>query len=107
MTDPVPYFEKIKQKLADENLKKEFLNFKRDVLFDFTDIGKQYTLRFANGNVEIIAGKFVKPQVEITTTTEVIAGIIDKKTNPVVAYVSRKIKVNGEMQDLLKLQKLM
>ena len=82
MTDPVPYFEKIKQKLADENLKKEFLNFKRDVLFDFTDIGKQYTLRFANGNVEIIAGKFVQPQVEITTNKE-------------------------EMQDLLKLQKLM
>jgi len=107
MTDPVPYFEKIKQKLTDENLRKEFSNFNRDILFDFTDIEKQYTLRFSGGTVEIIAGKVEKPHAEITTTSDVIAGIIDKKTNPVVAYVSRKIKVKGEMQDLLKLQKLM
>ncbi|MGC8558523.1 MAG: SCP2 sterol-binding domain-containing protein [Nitrososphaeria archaeon] len=36
-----------------------------------------------------------------------LANILDKKSNPVTAYVSRKIKVKGEMQDLLKLQKLM
>ena len=107
MVDPIPYFEKIRQKLSDEKLKKEFANFNREVVFEFTDLGKQYTLKFSNGNLEILEGRTEKPHVEISTNSDTLAGIIDKKTNPVVAYMTRKIKVKGDMQDLLKLQKLM
>ena len=33
--------------------------------------------------------------------------ILDRNLNPVHAYVTRKIKATGKMEDLLKLQKLL
>jgi putative sterol carrier protein len=40
-------------------------------------------------------------------TSDVLAGIMDKKINGTTAYMQRKIQVKGAMEDLMKLQKIM
>ncbi|MDG6927655.1 MAG: SCP2 sterol-binding domain-containing protein [Nitrososphaerota archaeon] len=107
MVDILPYLEGIRKKVSEGSLHREFESFNRTVLFDFPDTGKQYALKFAGGKAELIAGKIDRSDISVSTNSDVLANILDKKTNPVTAYVSRKIKVKGEMQDLLKLQKLM
>ncbi len=107
MVDMLPYLEGIKKKVSEGSIHKEFETFNKTVFFDFPDIGKQYTLKLTGGKAELVAGKIDQPDISVTTTSDVLASILDKKINPVTAYVSRKIKVKGEMQDLLKLQKLM
>jgi len=107
MTDIAPYLEKIKDRMSEAKISKEFEGFNKTVLFDFTDTGKQYTLKFERGHAELTDKKIDNPDITVITTTDLLANILDKKSNPVTAYVSRKIKVKGEMQDLLKLQKLM
>lgn len=107
MVEILPYLEKVKQKASEEGIKKEFEGFNKTVLFEFQDLGKKYVLKFEAGKADVFEGSVEKPDIVITTSSDVLAGILDKKTNPVMAYVSRKIKVKGEMQDLLKLQKLL
>jgi putative sterol carrier protein len=36
-----------------------------------------------------------------------LAGIMDRTVNPIQAYITRKLKVTGKMDDLLRLQKLL
>jgi len=107
MVDIVPYLEKIKERTSEAKISKEFESFNKTVLFDFTDTGKQYTLKFEGGHADIMDKKLDNQDITVIITTDLLANILDKKSNPVTAYVSRKIKVKGEMQDLLKLQKLM
>ena len=47
-----------------------------------------------------------KPDVTVTSTTDVISGVMDKKINPMTAYMQRKIQVKGAMDELLRLQKI-
>ena len=47
------------------------------------------------------------PDIKVTANTDVLAGIMDKKVNPITAYMTRKIKAQGAQEDLMKLQKLM
>ena len=39
----------------------------------------------------------------VTTTSDTLTAILDRNLNPVHAYVTRKIKATGKMDDLLKL----
>ncbi|MGC8600281.1 MAG: SCP2 sterol-binding domain-containing protein [Nitrososphaeria archaeon] len=107
MIDIEPYLMRIKERASQEPLKKEFESFNRKVLFTFTDTGESYVVAFNRGDVTVSKGQDASAEVQITTTTDVLAGIMDKKTNPVTVYIARKIKVKGEMQNLLKLQKLL
>jgi putative sterol carrier protein len=40
-------------------------------------------------------------------TSDILAGIMDKKINPTSAFMQRKVQVKGAMEDLMKLQKIM
>jgi putative sterol carrier protein len=77
-------------------------------VFDFTDTKEQYLISVQDGKIATLE-KSAAPagDVVVTTSTDTLVGIMNKTTNPVTSYVTRKIKVKGSMEDLLKLQKLM
>ena len=76
--------------------------------FDFTDTGQHFAIPItAAGTATLGETTVAKPDITITTTTDVLAGILDKKVNPMTAFATRKIKVAGAMNDMMKLQKLL
>jgi putative sterol carrier protein len=95
-------------KLDDPKMKERFSKFNKTMQFSFRDAGLDYVLRFEGGEVkEMREGKAEKPEVSVDIDSDTFLGILNKEINAISAYSSGKIKVNGEMSDLLKLQKLL
>ena len=59
------------------------------------------------GNATLEEKSLEKPDMKTIANTDVLAGIMDKKINPMTAFMTRKIKAQGSQEDLMKLQKLM
>jgi len=79
----------------------------RTIQFTFTDSGETWVIHYGGGEAAVSGAEAVeKPDVSVTATTDVMAGIMDKKINGTMAYMQRKIQVKGAMDDLLRLQKL-
>jgi putative sterol carrier protein len=69
---------------------------------------KQSTsLAVQQGNATLEERNAENPDVRVTINTDMLAGIMDHKVNPITAYMTRKLKVPGAQQDLMKLQKLL
>ena len=98
----------VAKKLDDPKLKERFMKFNKTMQFSFKDMGLNYCLIFESGAVkEMKEGAVEKPDVFVEIGGDTFLGILKKELNPINAYSSGKIKVKGEMTDLLKLQKLL
>ncbi len=107
MVDIFPVLAVVRDRFSNPEIKEKFKDLVKKIQFDFTDTKEQYLLTIENGTATLSKENVNVPDVYVSTTTEILAGIMDKKINPVVAYSTRKIKVKGSMEDLLKLQKLL
>lgn len=108
MADVYPLLSGIKERFGDPQIQESFKGFTKRIMFDFTDTRDQYVLSVEDGKAASLEKvTAATADVVVTTTTDVFAGIINKTTNPVTSYVTRKLKVKGSMEDLMKLQKLM
>lgn len=108
MADVYPMLSRIKEKFSDSATQESFKGFTKKIMFDFTDTKEQYVISVEDGkNASLEKTSSGNGDVVVTTTTDVLAGIMNKTTNPVTSYVTRKLKVKGSMEDLMKLQKLM
>jgi putative sterol carrier protein len=108
MADIVPYLERIRARFEQPEMKQAFQGYNKTLQFIFTDLQRAFTLSFAGDGSATLAEQTVsQSDVTVTTTSDMLVGILDRKVNPVNAYITRKIKVTGNMDDLLKLQKLL
>jgi putative sterol carrier protein len=108
MADILPLLDRIKGRFNEPSIKESFKGFTKKVMFDFTDTKEQYVLSIIDGKEASIAKSAAQgADVVVTISTDTLAGIMNKTTNPVAAYATRKIKVKGSMEDLMKLQKIM
>jgi putative sterol carrier protein len=108
MADIQPYLQRIVSRFDDPAIGDSFKGFNKVLQFLFTDTSQEFMITVANdGTAALTEGKADKADITITTTTDVMAGILDKKVNPMTAFATRKIKVAGAMDDMMKLQKLM
>jgi putative sterol carrier protein len=108
MADVLPLLDRIKGRFTEPSIQESFKGFTKKIMFDFTDTKEQYVLSVVDGkeaSVEKTAAQ--SADVVVTISTDTLAGIMNRTTNPVTAYVTRKIKVKGSMEDLMKLQKIM
>jgi putative sterol carrier protein len=55
----------------------------------------------------LVKGTHSSPDLTVTTTAEVLTGVMDRRINGMAAYMQRKIQIKGSMEDLMKLQKLL
>jgi putative sterol carrier protein len=107
-TDIMPYMQRLLNQFDVPNIRESFTGFEKTLQFNFTDTDQHFVIAVANdGSAAMQETTIDNADVTITTTTDVMAGIMDKKVNGVTAYMTRKIKVNGNMEDLNRLQKLM
>jgi putative sterol carrier protein len=103
-----PYLEKIQKRFDDPAFQTLFKGYTRTFQIVFSDVGETYILKIVDGQKATLERETVeKPDLIVTTTTEILAGIMDKRVNPMTAYSMRKVTSIGSMDDLLKLQKLL
>ncbi len=107
MADILPYLERIQSRFSDPKIAASFQDFSKTLLFDFPDTKQAYIIAVVNGIATIEETSVPNPDIKVTATTDVLAGIMDKKVNPITAYMTRKIKAQGAQEDLLRLQKLL
>ena len=108
MADIVPYLERIRARFDQPETRATFQGFARTIQFDFSDLKRDYVLDIdQEGNATLKEEKLQAPDITVTTSSDTLAGILDRKINPELAFLTRKIKVSGKMEDLLKLQKLL
>ena len=108
MADIVPYLERIRARFDQPETRATFQGFARTIQFIFTDIHRDFVLSISvDGNATLTEELLPQPDVKVTTSSETLAGILDRKVNPELAFITRKLKASGKMEDLLKLQKLL
>ena len=107
MTEIRPYLERVRERFSDPKVRDSFKTFNKTLLFDFPDTRQSFALIVVEGKANLAEQTVANPDVKVTINTEVLAGIMDRKVNPITAYMTRKIKVQGAQDDLLKLQKLL
>ena len=107
MADILPYLERVRDRFSDPKLHDSFKTFNKTLLFEFPDTQQTFALAVTEGSASLEEKSVDNPDVRVTTNTDVLAGIMDRKVNPITAYMTRKIKVQGAQEDLMKLQKLL
>ena len=107
MTDVQPYLKRIVERFANPSVQTSLKGFTRALLFKFTDTKEEWVIRTVEGKEAALTQETItNPDVTITTTTDVLAGVMDHKINGMTAYMQRKIQTKGPMEDLIKMQKL-
>lgn len=108
MADAEPYLRRMADRFADPGMQPVLEGFTRTIQFTFSDTHESWLIRANEGGEAVLArGATGKPDIAVTTTTDTLIGIMDKRINAAAAYLQRKIQVKGAMEDLIKLQKLM
>jgi putative sterol carrier protein len=108
MTDIVPYLERIRDRFDEPETRSAFQGFSRSIQFVFSDLQRNFALSITqDGSATLTEETIPQPDIKVTTSSDILAGILDRTVNPELAFVTRKLKVSGSMEDLLKLQKLL
>lgn len=108
MADIVPYLEHIRARFEYPDTQAVFQGFARTIQFMFTDLQRNFALSISqNGSATLSEETVPQPDIIVTTSSDTLAGILDRTINPELAFITRKLKVSGKMEDLLKLQKLL
>lgn len=107
MTDIKPYLQKMLERFADPKVQAAFKGFNKTLQLNFTDTNENWLIRIAEGKPPCLTEEAInEPDILVSISTDALRGIMDKKINPTTAYMQRKIKVTGPIQDLMRLQKL-
>jgi putative sterol carrier protein len=108
MADIVPYLERIRARFDQQETQSAFQGFARSIQFVFPDLQRNFMLGIAqDGHATLTEETVPQPDIKVTTNSDTLAGILDRNVNPEIAFMTRKLKVSGSMEDLLKLQKLL
>lgn len=108
MPEMLPYLERIQKRFEDPNIQAALKGYTRIFQFEFTDTGESFYMKIENGQkCAVENGKAPAADLILTSTTDVVIGVMERRINPVTAYTTRKVRVLGSMEDLLKLQRLL
>jgi putative sterol carrier protein len=108
MVDVQPYLQKIVEQFDNPKVQTRLKGFTRTMLFRFTDTNEDWLIKTVDGKeATLVKDSFTNPDLTVTTTAEVLSGVMDRRINGLTAYMQRKIQVQGSMEDLMKLQKLL
>jgi putative sterol carrier protein len=108
MVDVQPYLQRIIERFATPSIQAGLKGFTRALQFKFTDTKEDWVIRTVDGQEATLTKEtLATPDVTVTTTTDMLAGVMDHKVNAMTAYMQRKIQTKGSMEDLMKMQKLL
>ena len=69
-----------------------------------SDGAKRYWMRFEDGTVDLEAGDADKPDATIEQDYDTAVALAKSELNPVSAFMTGKIRINGSMMLLMQLQ---
>jgi len=92
---------------TDPKVREAIVEKDRTVVLNFTDIDRSYVLSVKDGRMEEpIEGTIDDPTLRVTTDTDTMKKLIDRKMNPLMAYAMRKIRVEGPVEEIMMLKDL-
>jgi len=98
--------EKLKAQIAANPAK--IANLKATYQFELTgEGGGTYHAVFDNGQYEIGEGPVENPGCTITMATSDFFALLERKLNPMAAFMSGKLKIRGDMGQAMKLHQLL
>jgi putative sterol carrier protein len=68
------------------------------------DGAKRYWMRFEGGSVELGSGEAEQPEATIEQDYDTAVALARSELNPVTAFMTGKIRINGSMMLLMQLQ---
>ena len=78
-----------------------------DILFDLSgDEGGQWVLSIADGACSVAEGEIDEPTTKIMMDAEDYVNMTTGELNPVTAFMTGKIKVEGDLNTAMKVQTL-
>ncbi len=86
----------------DPDVQKEVLGMSNVFQFIPTDQGEYY-ISIASGKINLLDGKDEKPTATITAKDEVLADLFAGKIDPVMSYMTGKIKISGDLMSATKI----
>ena len=93
--------------LDDPELASVFKDYNKMIQFIFPDLDIELFMKIANARRESIGVAIVEADLKITMDSGLFFDILDKREDPKAAYESGRLKAEGDMPSLVKLQKLL
>jgi len=82
-------------------------DFKATIVFSLTgEGGGDYQVNIADGKVTTEKGTAEKPTAKVTMDADDYKNMMSGKLNPVQAFMSGKVRVEGDLNAVMKLQTL-
>jgi putative sterol carrier protein len=75
-----------------------------NIQFNFDEGNENWYISIADGTCSVGEGAVESPSATIDTQSETWVGMITGSVNPMQAFMSGKIKITGNMADVMKLQ---
>lgn len=99
--------DKINSKIeGDEEIKEEVKDLKKTVNIDLED--ERYSFRFEDSKAQDFKCDLLdKADIVLKSTPEYIQQMLDGDLRPTRAFITKKIKVEGKIQDLMFLKKFL
>lgn len=77
------------------------------VVFDLSgDDGGQWTVQIADGKCDILNNAADNPTATVKMAAEDYTDMVSGKLNPMMAFMSGKIKVDGDLNSVMKVQQI-
>src|SRR5690242_21843888 len=103
MDDIISYLERLRARFDEPEMQTAFRGFHKTLLFTFPDLQRDYVLTInEDGSALLAEQNLAQADVKVTATSDLLRGIMDRRINPINAYITRKLKVKGNMEDLLR-----
>ena len=100
--------EKVRGRFDDPGFQEKMKGFTKTIQFDFSDTKESYLLTVLDGKLVSLEKRGISDaSIVITTTSELFSGIMSRTADPMSAYFTGKLKVQGDMNDLMRLQPMM
>lgn len=89
----------------DEKLRKELEGMDKRVMIDL-ESEKYYFHLYDQKIQDFQPGSISNPDITLLSDPETLEGIIEGKIKPMKAFALRKVRVKGDLDDILRLRKL-
>jgi putative sterol carrier protein len=86
----------------DEDIKKEIASMEKVFQFTPTD-GVPYYVKISDGEIAFFTGSFEKPTANISGKDETLESLFNGTVDPVMSYMTGKIKISGDLMSATKI----
>lgn len=100
---PAEFFSGLAANVDKEKIKGMNATYQWDIT---GDNGGKWNAKIADGDIEVNEGQADDPNLTITVSDENWMSIIDGSLNPQMAFMTGKLKIQGDMSLAMKLQSL-